>query len=96
MTKKRQRRSADFKFRVALAAIKEQQTLSQLASEYEVHPTQITQWKKQLLEEGSTLFGQQRARDQQIQTAREAELFEQIGRLQMELEWLKKKADRVS
>jgi transposase-like protein len=86
----------EFKFRVALAAIKEQQTLSQLASEYEVHPTQITQWKKQLLEEGSTLFGQQRARDQQIQTAREAELFEQIGRLQMELEWLKKKVDRVS
>jgi transposase-like protein len=53
MTKKRQRRSADFKFRLALEATKEQKTLSQLASEYEVHPTQITQWKKQLLDGGS-------------------------------------------
>jgi len=96
MAKKRQRRSAQFKFQVALEALKEQKTLSQLASEYEVHPTQITQWKKQLLEAGSTLFGQQHLREQQEQTAREAELFEQIGRLKMELEWLKKKADRFS
>jgi putative transposase len=94
MTKKRQRRSAEFKFKVALEALKEQKTLSQLASEYEVHPTQITQWKKQLLDGGSGLFGQQRAHEQHEQSAREAELFEQIGRLKMELEWLKKKADR--
>ncbi len=96
MPKKRQRRSAQFKFQVALEALKEQKTLSQLASEYEVHPTQITQWKKQLLEGGSSLFGQQRVREQHEQTTREAELFEQIGRLNMELEWLKKKADRFS
>jgi putative transposase len=95
MTKKRQRRSADFTFRVALAVINEQQTLSHLASAYEVHPIQMTQWKKHLLEEGIPLFGQQRARDQQAQTAREAERFEQIGRLQMELAWLTKKVDRV-
>jgi transposase-like protein len=88
MAKKRQRRSAEFKFQIALEALKEHKTLSQLASEYEVHPTQITQWKKQLLESGSSLFGQQRAREQQEQTAREAELFEQIGRLKIELEWL--------
>jgi len=50
MAKTRQRRSAQFKFQVALEALKEQKTLSQLASEYDVHPTQITQWKKQLLE----------------------------------------------
>jgi transposase-like protein len=96
MAKKRQRRSAEFKFRVALEALKEHKTLSQLASEFEVHPTQITQWKKQLLENGSELFGLQRARDQLAQSEREAELFEQIGRLRMELEWLKKKADRFS
>ncbi len=94
MAKTRQRRSAQFKFQVALEALKEQKTLSQLASEYAVHPTQITQWKKQVLEGGSSLFGQQRAREQHEQAAREAELFEQIGRLKMELEWLKKKADR--
>ncbi|MCG8350839.1 MAG: helix-turn-helix domain-containing protein [Chloroflexales bacterium] len=90
MAKKRQRRRAEFTFRVALEALKEQKTLNQLASEYAVHPTQITQWKQQLLAGGSDLFGQQRARDQQAQTAREAELFEQIGRLPMELAWLKK------
>jgi transposase-like protein len=90
MTKKRQRRSTEFKFRVALEALKEQKTLSQMTTEYEVHPTQITQWKKLLLDAGSELLGQQRARDQQAHTAREAERFEQIGRLQMELEWLKK------
>ncbi len=94
MAKTRQRRSAQFKFQVALEALKEQKTLSQLASDYAVHPTQITQWKKQLLEGGSSLFGQQRVREQVEQSAREAELFEQIGRLKMELEWLKKKADR--
>jgi transposase-like protein len=81
---------------VAIEALKEQKTLSQLASEYAVHPTQIAQWKKQLLEGGSHLFGQQRVREQHEQSAREAELFEQIGRLKMELEWLKKKADRFS
>ena len=96
MAKTQQRRSAQFKFQVALAALKEQKTLSQLASEYDVHPTQITQWKKQLLEGGSSLFGQQRLREQHEQTAREADLFEQIGRLKMELEWLKKKAARFS
>jgi putative transposase len=93
MAKQRQRRSAQFKFQVALEALKEQKTLSQLASEFGVHPTQITQWKKQLLEGGSRLFGQQHLREEREQAAREAELFEQIGRLKMELEWLKKKAD---
>ena len=94
MAKTRQRRSAQFKFQVALEALKEQKTLSQLASDYDVHPTQIAQWKKQLLDAGSSLFGQQHVREQHEQTAREAELFEQIGRLKMELEWLKKKANR--
>jgi putative transposase len=82
--------SAQGTFSLALEAAKEQKTLSQLASEYEVHPTQITQWKKQLLDGGSSLFGRQQVREQQAQTAREAELFEQIGRLQMELAWVKK------
>ena len=59
-----------------------------------MHPTQITQWKKQLLDGGTSLFGQQRQREQQEQSVREAELFEQIGRLKMELEWLKKQVDR--
>ena len=95
MAKKRQRRSAQFKFQVAVEALKEQKTLSQLASEYDVHPTHIAQWKKHLLDGGSSLFGQ-RVREHHEQSEREAELFEQIGRLKMELEWLKKKADRFA
>ncbi len=94
VAKQRQRRSAQFKFQVALEAAKEHKTLSQLASEYDVHPTQIAQWKRQLLEEGSNLFGQQRIREQHDQSVREAALYEQIGRLKMELEWLKKKVER--
>ena len=90
MSKTRQRRSAQFPFQVALEALKQQKTLSHLASEYEVHPTQIAQWKKQLMEGGTSLFGQQRVRDQYEHAARESELFEQIGRLKMDGEWLKK------
>jgi putative transposase len=96
MTKKRQRRSAQFKFPVALDATKETQTLAQLASTYDVPPTQIAQWKRQLLDGGSDLCGQQRVQEQPAQTARETELFEQIGRLKRELEWLKKKVARFA
>ena len=57
----------------------------------DAHPNQISQWKRQLLDAGATIFDHAPARQQQQQQAREAELFEQIGRLKMELEWLKKK-----
>jgi transposase len=54
--KKRKQHSAEYKFKVALEAAKENKTLSQLASEQEVHPNQISQWKRQLMEEGASLF----------------------------------------
>lgn len=92
MSKKRRQLSAEFKFKVALEAAKEAKTLSQLASDYQVHPNQISTWKKQLLSVGAELFKNGQSRQQQDQAAREVELFEQIGRLKMELEWLKKKA----
>jgi putative transposase len=92
MTITRKRHSAEFKFEVALEAAKELRTTSQIASEREVHPNQISQWKKQLLEEGASLFSQKNFSNEKKQSAREAELYEQIGRLKMELEWLKKKA----
>jgi putative transposase len=90
----RKRHSAQFKFKVALEAAKESKTVNQLASEYEVHPTQISQWKRQLLEEGDSVFTSRSSRQQREQTAQEAALYEQIGRLKMELEWLKKKVTR--
>jgi transposase-like protein len=95
MSKKRKQYSAQFKFRVALEAVKESQTISELASQYEVHPTMIRKWKKQLLGSGGAIF-QNSAKSPQPEGVAEAELYEQIGRLKMELEWLKKKAAQFS
>ncbi len=92
MSKKRKRHSAAFKFKVALTATKESETVNQIASTHELHPSQVSQWKQHLLSEGATIFGTRVKRAEQAQAAREAELYEQIGRLKMELEWLKKKA----
>lgn len=94
MTTKRKRRSAEFKFEVALEAAKGLQTTSQIASDREVHPNQISQWKKQLLEEGTSIFSNKTFLKEKKQAEREKELYEQIGRLKMELEWLKKKVAR--
>lgn len=96
MTKKRRRYSAEFKFQVALDAAKGLKTLNELAGEHGVHPNQISQWKGELLAGGATLFSSKSARQQQEQEALQTELYEQIGRLKMELEWLKKKATRYA
>ena len=94
MTRKRRKHSGQFKFKVALAAAKGDKTINEIASEYNLHTTQISNWKKQLLTEGPVVFSSSTARQLQEQEARETELYEQIGRLKMELEWLKKKAGR--
>ena len=91
MTKKRKQYSNDFKFKIALEAVKGVKTVSQIAAEQNLHPTQIGNWKKQLLQQGSTIFTRPNDRQQREQQERETELYEQIGRLKMELEWLKKK-----
>jgi len=96
MSKKRRRFSPDFKFRVALEAAKGQRTLCQLSSEYGVHPNQISQWKRQLLEHGADVFSQSGTNGQSEQEAIQTELYEQIGRLKMELEWVKKKSAHLS
>ncbi|MCB0084632.1 MAG: transposase [Caldilineaceae bacterium] len=90
MTKRRQF-SAKFKFQVALEALKETQTVNEIAGHYEVHPTQVKQWKKQLQEEGAGVFNEKADKAQRAQAETETALYEQIGRLKMELEWLKKK-----
>jgi transposase-like protein len=94
MTKKRRIHSSEFKFKVALDAAKELKTLNELSSEYGVHPNQISGWKGELLKGGATIFSNKIARQQREQEALQSELYEQIGRLKMELEWLKKKAAR--
>ena len=91
MKKKRRRFTAQFKAKVALEALKEQKTLTELAAEYEVHPNQIAQWKRQLLDESSEIFSPASANEKKKQQSLEDELYKQIGRLKVELEWLKKK-----
>ena len=92
MAKKRRKHSDQFKFKVALEATQGVKTLNEIASQYNLHPNQVSTWKKQLLTEGPTVFSQDIARQLQAVAEREADLYEQIGRLKMELEWLKKKA----
>ena len=92
MSTKRRQYSAKYKFQVALEAARGQRTINELASEYSIHPNQIRNWKRQLLEEGAEVFARDNGRREQEQAAQEAALYEQIGRLKMELEWLKKKA----
>ncbi len=94
MTGKRKRHPAAFKARVALEAAKQTRTVAELAKTFQVHPVQISQWKKQLLDGAETLFRDGRRRDHDASEAVQAELYERIGRLNMEVEWLKKSVAR--
>ena len=95
MTRKRRVFGAAFKAKVALAAVRGDKTTAQLASELSVHTSQVTAWKKQLLELAPGLFEDARGRRDE-QNANEQELYEQIGRLKMEVEWLKKKSAELA
>ena len=92
MTRKRRIFGASFKAKVALAAARGDKTTAQLASEFGVHTSQVTAWKKQLLEQASGLFEDGRTKRRDESSVDEQELYEQIGRLKMEVEWLKKKS----
>lgn len=91
MGTKRRKHTAKFKARVALEAIKEQKTANEIASAHEIHPTQLSQWKKELVEGAEQLFSNRRVKKEQEHEEEKARLFEEIGRLRMEVEWLKKK-----
>jgi transposase len=95
MSRKRRSFSGAFKAKVALAACRGEKTTAQLAAEFGVHAGQVTAWKKQLLAGASGLFEDQRGRNPDESSADEQELYEQIGRLKMEVEWLKKKSAQL-
>jgi len=90
--KSRKAYSKEFKARVALDAIKGQKTISELATEYGVHPNQIGQWKKTLIDASAELFARSKDHEAETHEAEKERLYQQIGKLQVELEWLKKTA----
>jgi transposase-like protein len=92
MKNKRRNHGAAFKAKVALAAAKGDKTVSELAGEYGVHPTQIAKWKNQLLGSLPEIFSRRRQNEHQDQEEVTSQLYQQIGRLKVELDWLKKKS----
>ena len=88
----RKRYTAEFKARLALEVIRGQRTLNEIASEHGIHPNLLMQWKQRLLEELPAVFADRRCKDEQHQEEHEAQLYQQIGQLKCELDWLKKKA----
>ena len=92
MARKRKSHTATFKAQVALAAVKGDKTVSEQASLHGVHPTMIHAWKKQLLDNAEEIFQNGDKTSSAEHEAVQAQLYEQIGRLKTELDWLKKKA----
>jgi len=92
MRRQRRRFTAQFKAKVALEAVRGEKTVAQLAGEYEVHVNQISQWKRQLLDSLPEVFGRRREVDAADQETLTARLYQEIGQLKVELDWLKKKS----
>lgn len=86
----RKQHSAEFKSKVVVEAIKGLKTVNEIASEMGVHPTQVTQWKKQALESLPDVFSSRRGQSQKEQEDLTGTLYQQIGQLKVELDWLKK------
>ncbi|KXK30298.1 MAG: transposase [Candidatus Brocadia sinica] len=92
----RKRYSGEFKAKVAVEAIKGEKTASEIAGEYGVHPTQIAQWKKQVMDEIPKIFSVKKERDARKEEEIKSSLYQQIGQLKVELDWVKKKAGLTS
>ena len=95
MSKKRRQHSAQFKAQVGLEALKGIEPIHTIAAKHGVHPVQVSQWKKEAAERLPEVFSSRPDHDAVAAKEREKELFEEIGRLKMELEWLKKKAGEL-
>lgn len=85
---KRRQFSADFKAKVAIEALKEQQTLQELAHKHEVHPNQISIWKQEFLQNSASVFAKGKKKEESVDSSR---LYEEIGRLKIEIDFLKKR-----
>jgi len=86
---------ASFKAKVALEAVKGEKTITQIASEFSVHPNQIRKWRDHLLDVLPEMFSLRRPQQEKSRDDLEDELYRQIGQLKVELEWLKKKSQKL-
>lgn len=92
---KRKGFTAAFKSKVAIAAIKGDKTIAELSSEFDIHATQISQWKKQLLEGSHDIFNGKKDKQRDVVSAERDVLYAQIGKLKVEVDWLKKKTGHL-
>jgi transposase len=92
MANMRTKRTSEFKAKVALAAIRGDQTVTELASLYKIHPNQITTWKRQAQDQLVAAFDSKKAKSAKADEKLKEELYRQIGQLKVELDWLKKKS----
>lgn len=92
MKRQRKQYSGALKAKIAIEAVKGQRTIQEIASHYEVHPNQVTHWKKQLLDQAPDIFSPGRGQIEQADDQVKAELYQQIGQLKVELDWIKKKS----
>lgn len=83
--------TAEFKSKAVLEMLRGELTVSELAGKYEIHPTQLHKWKKHLLGSMAEIFGQKREKVEKDDEELKAELYRQIGKLKVEVDWLKKK-----
>ncbi len=96
MKRTRKKHSGTFKAKVALAAVKGERTLNELAGHFEIHPTQVVQWKQRLVAGASDLFNGGSQRDAAQEARLLDGLYQQIGQMKVELDWLKKKHDLLA
>lgn len=92
MSVSRKRYSSDFKAKISLEALQGNSTINEIATRNKIHPNQIVLWKKQAMVGLADVFNQRKSRSQKDGEEREASLYQEIGKLKMELEWLKKKS----
>jgi len=91
----RRKIDATLKAKVALEAIKGEKTVSEIAAKFEVHPNQVTQWRKIVVESLPSLFSRRKKKEDRESEELRDELFRQIGQLKVELDWLKKKSEQL-
>jgi transposase-like protein len=96
MKQQRKKHSGAFKAKVAVEALKGDRTLNELAGHFEIHPTQVVQWKQRLLAGASDLFSSGVARDAAQEADLRDRLYQQIGQMKVELDWLRKKHELLA